>query len=181
MVRLMFLHLVFLFSTHPIYVFYVLFRSQEIIELGEYSRNGVEAEGKYSIKKGADSWEGRTPPLPRTIPDPQDPFLHLWNKILLVSCVIAVSVDPLFFYIPVINDAKRCLMLEKKLRIVVLVLRTVTDVIYIVHIILQFQTAFIDKVVKEGAEITNRYSWKHFIIDILVILPIPQVRAAFFS
>ncbi|KAK7845263.1 cyclic nucleotide-gated ion channel 1 [Quercus suber] len=86
-----------------------------------------------------------------------------------------ISVDPLFFYIPVINVAKRCLMLEKKLRIVALVLRTVTDVIYIVHIILQFRTAFIDKVVEEGAEITNRYSWKHFIIDIPVILPIPQV------
>ena len=158
-----------------------LFRSHEIIELGEYSRNGVEAEGQHSIKNGADSWEGRTLPLPRTILDPQGPFLHLWNKILLVSCVIAVSVDPLFFYIPMINDAKKCLMLEKKLRIVVLVLRTVTDVIYIVYIILQFRTAFIDKVVEEGAEITNRYSWKHFIIDILVILPIPQVKAAFFS
>ncbi|XP_050252064.1 cyclic nucleotide-gated ion channel 1-like isoform X1 [Quercus robur] len=150
-------------------------RSHEIIELGEYSRNGVEVEGQHSIKNGADSGEGRTPPLPRTILDPQGPFIHLWNKILLVSCVIAVSVDPLFFYIPVINDAKRCLMLEKKLRIVVLVLRTVTDVIYIVHIILQFRTAFIDKIVEEGAEITSRYSWKHFIIDILVILPIPQV------
>ena len=72
-------------------------------------------------------------------------------------------------------------MLEKKLRIVVLVLWTVTDVIYIVHIFLQFRTAFIDKVVEEGAEITNRYSWKFFIIDILVILPIPQVKAAFFN
>ena len=111
-----------------------LFRSHRIIELGKYLRDRVEAEGKHSIKKGADSREGRTPPW----------FPHLWNKILLVSCVIALSVDPLFFYIPVINDAKRCLMLEKKLRIVVLVLRTVTDVIYVVYIILQFRTAFIE-------------------------------------
>ena len=124
--------------------------------------------------------------MPRTILDPRRQFLQVYNKILLVSCVIAVSVDPLFFYIPIINDGKRCLVLDKRLRTTVFALRTVTDVIYLVHIILQFRTAFASE---EGGEtklntnaraIIRRYL-RYFPIDILVVLPIPQVRAAFFS
>ncbi|KAK7831756.1 cyclic nucleotide-gated ion channel 1 [Quercus suber] len=38
---------------------------------------------------------------------------HVWNYLFLFSCVIAAIVDPLFFYIPVISDSKRCLLLEK--------------------------------------------------------------------
>ena len=67
-----------------------LFRSNEIIELREYSRNEDEPEGQPSINNGADAGEGR---MPRTILDPQGPFLYRSNKILPVSCVIAVSVD----------------------------------------------------------------------------------------
>ncbi|XP_057450432.1 uncharacterized protein LOC130742347 isoform X1 [Lotus japonicus] len=34
--------------------------------------------------------------------DPQGSMLQKWNKIFVITCVMAVSVDPLFFYIPVI-------------------------------------------------------------------------------
>ena len=163
-----------------------LFRNLDIE--GQYSRNnGFEVEGQHSNNDGADSAERR---MPRTILDPRRQFLQVYNKILLVSCVVAVSVDPLFFYIPIIiNDGKRCLVLDKRLMTTVFVLRTVTDVIYLVHIILQFRTAFIDKASEEGGEtklntnaraIIRRYL-RYFPIDILVVLPIPQVRAAFFS
>ena len=163
-----------------------LFRNQDIE--GQYLRtNGFEVEGQHSNNDGADSVERR---MPRTILDPRSHFVQVYNKILLVSCVMAVSVDPLFFYIPIINDGKRCLVLDKRLRTTVFVLRTVTDVIYLVHILLQFRTAFIDKASEEGGEtklntnaraIIRRYLSLYFPIDILVVLPIPQVRAAFFS
>lgn len=32
-----------------------------------------------------------------------------------LSCVLALSLDPMFFYIPVIHDDKKCLGLDKKL------------------------------------------------------------------
>uniref|UniRef100_A0A2N9F700 Uncharacterized protein n=1 Tax=Fagus sylvatica TaxID=28930 RepID=A0A2N9F700_FAGSY len=71
---------------------------------GQYLRNnGVDVEGKHSNNDGAESAERR---MPRTILDPRGRFLQGCNKILLVSCVIAVTVDPLFFYIPIINDGK---------------------------------------------------------------------------
>ncbi|XP_057441721.1 uncharacterized protein LOC130733519 [Lotus japonicus] len=34
--------------------------------------------------------------------DPQGSMLQKWNKIFVITCVMAVSVDPMFFYIPVI-------------------------------------------------------------------------------
>uniref|UniRef100_A0A2N9GE46 Uncharacterized protein n=1 Tax=Fagus sylvatica TaxID=28930 RepID=A0A2N9GE46_FAGSY len=152
---------------------------------GQYSRNnGFEVEGQHSNNDGADSAERR---MPRTILDPRRQFLQVYNKILLVSCVVAVSVDPLFFYIPILNDDlndhERCLVFDKRLMTRVFVLRTVTDVIYLVHIILQFRTAFIDKASEEGGEtklntnaraIIRRYLRLYFPIDILVVLPIPQ-------
>ena len=30
---------------------------------------------------------------------PQGPFLQKWNRIFVISCIFAVSVDPLFLYI----------------------------------------------------------------------------------
>lgn len=54
--------------------------------------------------------------------DPQGSFLQKWNKIFVLSCVIAVSIDPLFFYIPVINNNKKCLDLDHKLEITASVL-----------------------------------------------------------
>ena len=99
--------------------------------------------------------------IPKTILDPQGKLLQSWNVIFLLSCVISVLLDPLFFYLPVINEDKKCIGLDKKLWITAIVLRSVTDIIYLMHIILQFRTG---------------YLWPYFLIDILAILPIPQVR-----
>ncbi|CAK9319147.1 unnamed protein product [Citrullus colocynthis] len=41
--------------------------------------------------------------------DPQAPFLQQGNKIFVVSSVIAVAADPLFFYIPVFDRQHQCL------------------------------------------------------------------------
>ena len=75
--------------------------------------------------------------------DPQGSFLQRWNKIFVLSCIIAVSIDPLFFYVPVINDDKKSLALDEKMETAASVLRSFTDIFYIIHIIFQFRTGFI--------------------------------------
>ncbi|XP_010671493.2 cyclic nucleotide-gated ion channel 1 [Beta vulgaris subsp. vulgaris] len=116
--------------------------------------------------------------------DPQGPFLQKWNKIFVLSCVIAVSIDPLFFYIPVINNNKKCLDLDHKLEITASVLRTFTDIFYLLHIIFQFRTGFIAPssrvfgrgvLVEDAKAIAKRYLSSYFWIDILAVLPLPQV------
>lgn len=116
--------------------------------------------------------------------NPQGKFLQKWNKIFVLSCVIAVSVDPLFFYIPIVKDDKKCLDLDTKLQITASVLRSFTDIFYIVHIIFKFRTGFIAPssrvfgrgvLVEDAWEIAKRYMSSYFLVDILAVLPLPQV------
>lgn len=120
----------------------------------------------------------------KKILDPQGSFLQKWNKIFVLSCMLAVSLDPLFFYIPVIDDDRKCLVLDKKLEKTASVLRSFTDIFYIIHIIFQFRTGFIAPysrvfgrgvLVEDGWEIAKRYMTSYFLIDILAVLPLPQV------
>lgn len=116
--------------------------------------------------------------------DPQGPFLQKWNKIFVLSCILAVSLDPLFFYVPIIDNDKNCLHLDHKMEITASVLRSFTDIFYILHIIFQFRTGFIAPssrvfgrgvLVEDGWEIAKRYLSSYFLIDILAVLPLPQV------
>ena len=123
-----------------------------------------------------------------------------WNRIFLTSYVIAVIIDPLFFYVPIINEDRTCLGMDQKLRIGALVLRTVTDLFYILHIVFRVYiftetTSKSNEVDSGGNETLDKHasresilrSFKHFlekkhiIIAILSILPVPQVRAVFRS
>ncbi|XP_007011917.2 PREDICTED: probable cyclic nucleotide-gated ion channel 5 [Theobroma cacao] len=116
--------------------------------------------------------------------DPQDKFLLLCNKLFFVSCILAVSVDPLFFYLPVINNSENCLMMDKKLAVTATTLRTIIDAFYLMRMALQFRTAYIapssrvfgrGELVIDPAQIAKRYLQRYFIIDFLAVLPLPQI------
>ncbi|KAK7385019.1 hypothetical protein VNO78_30726 [Psophocarpus tetragonolobus] len=120
----------------------------------------------------------------KKILDPQGPFLQKWNKIFVLLCVIAVSLDPLFFYVPVIDDARKCLSLDTNMEITATVLRSFSDALYIIHMIFQFRTGFIAPssrvfgrgvLVEDSWAIARRYLSSYFLVDILAVLPLPQV------
>ncbi|KAE8660505.1 Cyclic nucleotide-gated ion channel 1 [Hibiscus syriacus] len=120
----------------------------------------------------------------KRILNPQGQFLQTWNKMFLFSCAIALAVDPLFFYIPVVDGHRKCLNLDHRLEITASVLRTIIDAFYILHMIFQFCTAFIapssrvfgrGELIEDPWAIAKRYLPKYFIIDVLAILPLPQV------
>lgn len=135
----------------------------------------------FSMRKFLADEEGTR----KKILDPQGSFLQKWNKIFVLSCVVAVSLDPLFFYIPIINGDKKCLDLDSKLELTACIVRFFTDIFYLIHIIFQFRTGFIAPssrvfgrgvLVEDSWEIAKRYLSSYFIIDILAVLPLPQVR-----
>ncbi|KAL5547509.1 hypothetical protein UlMin_002740 [Ulmus minor] len=116
--------------------------------------------------------------------DPQDKFLLLWNRCFLVSCILAIFVDPLFFYLPVINASSSCLGIDRKLAVTATTLRTLVDAFYLIHIALQFRTAYIapssrvfgrGELVIDSAQIAKRYLRRYFIVDFLSVLPLPQI------
>lgn len=120
----------------------------------------------------------------KKILDPQGTLLQKWNKIFVLSCVIAIAVDPLFFYIPVIDDERKCLDLDRPLEIIACVLRTFADIFHVLRIVFQFRTAFIapssrvfgrGELIDDPTAIAKRYLSSYFIVDVLSILPLPQV------
>ena len=96
-------------------------------------------------------------------------FLQEWNVVILLSCIIAVALDPLFFHLPVIIEDKKCIWFDKRLWTTTLVLRSFFDMIYLMHIILQFRIGFIDdKHLKMGKPMLNtnarRIAWKYIFV-----------------
>ncbi|CAA0392923.1 unnamed protein product [Arabidopsis thaliana] len=120
----------------------------------------------------------------KNIINPQGSFLQNWNKIFLFASVIALAIDPLFFYIPIVDGERHCLNLHRNLEIAASVLRTFIDAFYIIHIVFQFRTAYISpssrvfgrgELVDDSKAIAIKYLSSYFIIDLLSILPLPQL------
>ncbi|KAF6140865.1 hypothetical protein GIB67_042278 [Kingdonia uniflora] len=120
----------------------------------------------------------------RKVFNPQSLYLHWWNKRFLISCMIAASIDALFFYIPVVDGKNTCLGFDKKLELITCVLRSLADLFYILHIFFQFRTGFLgpssriyenNAFIQDRDAIARRYLSSYFLIDILAVLPLPQV------
>nr|GMC77791.1 putative cyclic nucleotide-gated ion channel 8 [Ipomoea batatas] len=117
--------------------------------------------------------------------DPQDKSLLFWNRLLVISCIFSVAVDPLFLYLPVFkSDEDHCLHIDSSLAYTTTTLRTIIDSFYLIRMILQFRTAYIapssrvfgrGELVIDPKEIASRYIHRYFIVDLLSILPLPQI------
>ncbi|KAM4111603.1 hypothetical protein ACJW30_05G080000 [Castanea mollissima] len=115
--------------------------------------------------------------------DPQDKSLLLWNRLFVISCILAVSIDPLFFYLPV-NHASNCLGMDIKLAVTTTTLQTILESLYLIRMDLEFRTAYIapssrvfgrGELVIDPTQIAKRYLQRYFIVDLLSVLPLPQL------
>ncbi|KAL8138667.1 hypothetical protein V2J09_004668 [Rumex salicifolius] len=149
-------------------------RSEEIVSLGKSLRTGVTRMVFPEDLKVSE----------KMIFDPQDKSLLFWNRLFVISCIIAVSVDPLFFYLPTIVNGSGCLDMDKVLAAATTTLRTFTDAFYLIHMAFKFRTAYIapssrvfgrGELVIDPAQIAKRYLQRYFIIDFLSVLPLPQI------
>lgn len=116
--------------------------------------------------------------------DPQDRSLLLWNRLFVISCILAVSIDPLFFYLPIFNHESYCLGIDVNLAVTTTTLRTVIDAFYLIRMAFQFRTAYIapssrvfgrGELVIDPGQIAKRYLQRYFIVDFLAVLPLPQI------
>nr|XP_009757844.1 PREDICTED: putative cyclic nucleotide-gated ion channel 8 isoform X3 [Nicotiana sylvestris]XP_016501291.1 PREDICTED: putative cyclic nucleotide-gated ion channel 8 isoform X3 [Nicotiana tabacum] len=123
----------------------------------------------------------------RKIFDPQDKSLLFWNRLLVISCIFAVSVDPLFLFLPVFKSEGMCLHIDESLAKVVISMRTILDLFYVIRMVLQFRTAYIapssrvfgrGELVIDPKQIASRYIQRYFVVDLLSVLPLPQLVVA---
>ncbi|KAL4611101.1 hypothetical protein ACB092_08G100100 [Castanea dentata] len=122
----------------------------------------------------------------KRIMDPQGKTIKTWNKIFSLSCLFALFLDPLFLLLPVI-DGQGCVANGMTAQVVLTILRSVTDVFYLIQIIVRFHTAYVapsSRVVGRGelvidpSKIAMRYLRKGFIIDLMASLPLTQVSGS---
>lgn len=113
--------------------------------------------------------------------------MPVWNRISVISSVIGVSSDPLFFYVPFIDDDNKCIGVDKKLRIAALILRSlkdITSVVYILHHIHKALKHVESESTRRNSNKFNKFFQEfsikkfYFLFQIFIVLPIPQVRLA---
>ncbi|GMN44432.1 hypothetical protein TIFTF001_013634 [Ficus carica] len=123
--------------------------------------------------------------------DPWGPYVPIWNTIFAVLSVVAVSIDPLFLYILVLDETKKCLSTDHQLKIIALASRSVTDVACILQTLFQIRATYLAEasgVSKKGGLVLSTSYWEtarrirrsYILIDILAILPLPQVLVSIY-
>ncbi|XP_042439081.1 cyclic nucleotide-gated ion channel 18-like isoform X1 [Zingiber officinale] len=125
----------------------------------------------------------RRPWRPRRILDPGGDVVLMWNRIFLFSCLVALFVDPLYFYLLFIGGPG-CVRIDFNIGIIVTFFRTVADLFYLGQIVLKFRIAFVapssrvfgrGELVTDPSQIAMRYLKSDFVIDLVAMLPIPQI------
>ncbi|KAF8010891.1 hypothetical protein BT93_J1508 [Corymbia citriodora subsp. variegata] len=114
---------------------------------------------------------------------PDSEIVTHWNQVFLVTCLIALFIDPLYFYLPSVGGPV-CIETDTSLKVTVTVFRTVADLFYLLHMIMKFRTAFVapssrvfgrGDLVMDPREIAMRYLKADFLIDLAATLPLPQI------
>jgi cyclic nucleotide gated channel, plant len=121
---------------------------------------------------------------PRRILDPGDDVVLRWYRLFLVTCLVGLFVDPLYFYLLHTDGHNSCVSMDMGIGIIVTAVRTFADLFYLAHMILKFRIAFVapssrvfgrGELVRDPEQIAIRYLKNDFIIDLAAMLPIPQV------
>lgn len=115
--------------------------------------------------------------------DPDSDIVAYWNKVFLVASLLALFVDPLYFFLPAVGGPA-CLQADPRLSILVTILRSFADLFYLLHMVMKFRTAFVapnsriigrGELVMDPREIAMRYLKSDFVIDLAATIPLPQI------
>ncbi|KAH9616933.1 hypothetical protein KSS87_018538 [Heliosperma pusillum] len=116
--------------------------------------------------------------------NPHTKVVQQWNKFFVISCLVAIFVDPLFFFVLSVLEDSKCIVMDKAKSMAMVASRSMTDFVYCIHILLQFRLAYIapetmvvgsGDLVSHPTKIAVHYLSGFFIIDLFAVLPIPQI------
>ncbi|XP_050221002.1 cyclic nucleotide-gated ion channel 18-like [Mercurialis annua] len=116
--------------------------------------------------------------------DPDSDIVTYWNYIFLITSIIALFIDPLFFFLPYADTDGVCLTNDNSLAVLITYFRSFADLFFVFHIIMKFRTAFVapnsrvfgrGELVMDAKEIARRYLKSDFVIDLAAALPLPQI------
>ncbi|KAJ6760107.1 CYCLIC NUCLEOTIDE-GATED ION CHANNEL 15-RELATED-RELATED [Salix purpurea] len=122
--------------------------------------------------------------------NPHAEVVQKWNKFFVISCLVAIFVDPLFFIVLSVKQEEKCIFIDWGMTKAVVSFRSLTDAIYLLNILLQFRLAYVapeSRVVGAGElvdhpkKIAKHYLQGFFFVDLFLVLPLPQVSYSFFA
>ncbi|KAK1287698.1 hypothetical protein QJS10_CPB19g01623 [Acorus calamus] len=154
------------------------YRASEVID--PKLRKPFLTDGRGWRRKSLAFMNSLIPP----IMNPHAKIVQKWNKFFVISCLVAVFVDPLFFFLVSVLKDDKCIVLNWTLAIVITVVRSVTDFFYFLHMLLQFRLAYVapesrvvgaGDLVDEPKKVAAHYLRGFFPLDAFVVLPLPQV------
>lgn len=120
---------------------------------------------------------------------PDSDVVAHWNHLFLVTCLVALFIDPLYFFLPSVGGPA-CLSTDVPLGVALTFLRSVADLFFILHVLMKFRTAFVapsskifgrGELVMDATQIALRYLKSDFLIDLAATLPLPQALFALIS
>lgn len=102
------------------------------------------------------------------------------RKVLLMLSVLTVSLDPLFFYIPMINMDAKCLRSDKLLGIKAIIFRTLVDTLHAV-LWMHYHEGFCRRKRENSGPFSAESPLKSItvarVVAFLSLLPLPQVKS----
>ncbi|XVF09361.1 hypothetical protein REPUB_Repub07fG0086000 [Reevesia pubescens] len=116
--------------------------------------------------------------------NPHSQVVRQWNKFFVISCLMSVLIDPLFFFLLSVQKDNNCIVINWPATKAFVVLRSLNDFIYLLNMLLKFRLAYIapeSRVVGAGElvdhpkKIAVHYLGRYFFLDLFLVLPLPQI------
>ncbi|GMG98810.1 hypothetical protein Nepgr_000650 [Nepenthes gracilis] len=120
----------------------------------------------------------------RLIMNPRGVAARRWSRVFSSAIMVSLFIDPLFFFSPRVDLDLLCVRSEVSLDKIFIILRTLNDVFYWVHVIIQFRMAYVapssrvfgrGELIIDPCKIMLRYLKRGFWLDLLAAFPLPQV------
>ncbi|XAR59739.1 hypothetical protein NMG60_11015692 [Bertholletia excelsa] len=174
----------FLFHHLKNHNLYKYLRLQENSELNNLPVTRINGSRKAGILSRVFSEDYGVEQVKRQcVLDPRGRGSLWWSRVFLAACLVSLVVDPLFLLLPEVSP-QVCVGTNLSLEIVLTVLRSMVDLFYLINIFVTFRTAYIapssrvpgrGELVLDSWKIAMEYISKQFWIDLITVLPIPQV------
>ncbi|XP_071722418.1 probable cyclic nucleotide-gated ion channel 20, chloroplastic [Rutidosis leptorrhynchoides] len=150
------------------------------------SRTSMIFDSKF-LYSDAKSWTRRLLfCLQKFIPpvvNPHNKHIQKWNKFFAISCLLAIFIDPLFFFLLSVSEKHKCIKISWPWTKAIVCLRSTADFIYVLNMLLQFRLAYVapdsrvvaGELVDHPKKIARNYLCSFFPIDLFIVLPLPQI------
>nr|KYP39016.1 hypothetical protein KK1_039689 [Cajanus cajan] len=122
------------------------------------------------------------------VKNPHAKVVQRWNQFLAIFCLIAIFVDPLFFFLLYVEKDNKCIVINWPMTKALVSFRCVNDFLYFLNILLQFRLAYVSResrvvgagdLVDHPKKIALHYLKGYFLIDLFVVFPLPQIMILF--